>query len=161
MGRSAAAPGGLSSRAELPLLCLGDMASERNVHCNLMLLLHPSALPSFPPCRSPLSLFFHARSYSAPLGPTLPPACFSFTRTRHGSQKKKIQWRLLERAFEEVVFASQMPRPDASVRIMFLYILTCMHFSTKQKEQTHRPSAEESRGIKKQASDIKLTRFNT
>lgn len=56
MSWSAAAAGGLSSRAELPLLCLGDMASERNVHCNLMLLLHPSALPSFPPCRSPPSL---------------------------------------------------------------------------------------------------------
>lgn len=85
----------------------------------------------------------------------------SHARDTGAKKKKKIQWRLLERAFEEVVFASQMPRPDASVRIMFLYILTCMHFSTKQKEQTHRPSAEESRGIKKQASDIKLTRFNT
>lgn len=48
--------GPFSYRGKLVFLCLGDMASERNVHCNLM--LHPSALPSFPPRPSP-SLFFH------------------------------------------------------------------------------------------------------
>lgn len=47
--------GEFSRWGRLVFLCLGDMASGQNVHCNLM--LHPSGLPSFPPCSS-LSLCF-------------------------------------------------------------------------------------------------------
>lgn len=47
--------GGFSHWGKLVFLCLGDMASGQNVHCNLM--LHPSGSPSFPPRPSP-TLFF-------------------------------------------------------------------------------------------------------
>lgn len=53
--------GGFSHWGKLVFLCLGDMASGRNVHCNLM--LHPSGSPSFPPRPSP-TLFFQP-SFSA------------------------------------------------------------------------------------------------
>lgn len=48
--------GAFSHCGKLLLLCLGEMASGRNAHCNLM--LRPASSPSFP--LSP-SLFFHAR----------------------------------------------------------------------------------------------------
>ncbi len=44
-----------SQWGRLVFLCLGDMASGRNVHCNLM--LHPSGSPSFPPRPSPSLCF--------------------------------------------------------------------------------------------------------
>lgn len=50
--------GECSQWGRLVFLCLGDMASGRNVHCNLM--LHPFSSPSFPPRPSlSLLLFFH------------------------------------------------------------------------------------------------------
>lgn len=65
--------GEFSQRGRLVFFCLGDMASGRNVHCNLM--LHPSGSPSFPPRPSPSFCFSTLTSQRAAGSYT--PTCFS------------------------------------------------------------------------------------
>lgn len=120
---------GRAAEAELLFLCLGDMASARNVHCNLMLLLQSlrfAFLPTIPHClfSSPTHpLFFHACSSSAPLGPKLPPDCFSYAHTRRWSPKKEC------RDSRPSLWGSRDRRADAStgcVRTDHVSLRSCM-----------------------------------
>lgn len=158
MSWSAAAAGGLSSRAELPLLCLGDMASERNVHCNLMLLLHPSALPSFPPCRSPPSL-----CSSTPAHPgrrwvlhSHPLVSASHARDTVNSVETPRTC-LLGKSCSSHRCLDRM-RPHGSRFFTFWHL--CISAQSRRSKHTGRERRNRE-ALKKQASNIKLTRCNT
>lgn len=138
--------GRFSYRGKLVFLCLGDMASERNVHCNLM--LHPSALPSFPPRPSP-SLFFHpclsvrrwvlhshlVTAYRR-LTAGLRIAAKSVPRLQN-IPLKMMSWliHLIADYIETALYTLQL---DVCALILLLYNLT-MYFIIKQTRKNPRP----------------------